>query len=475
MKEKNMKESFGLYLVKKIEVKKLFGLYSYTLNGSDISDGTIILYGDNGVGKSTILRLVFDLLSPSDKKGHRTALRRANFEKLHVTLTSGIELTAESVISETSRNVLKLAIIENKKEIAIWNYSAKSEPIRKVTADGDVIYLSAHESYELEYYEKVLRRKGKNNEAKILGEKVYMEKLREVVPTTFILNADRRLDGDSISDGDEEVEYRQIMRYGEPKSIQDLVIRSREIALAQALSAASRWISRKAVLGTNQGADNVHTTYINILKHIVSPMNDITSSIKPDELTALSSKIKDLGEETNRLAKYELATALDMTEFSRVLNSQKNSNSLLSIDILKPYIESLDVRLDAVRSIYITINKFITIINELLTDKEMGFHLSQGFYIVNKFRETLTPAQLSSGEQQLLLLFCNVLVARDRPSLFIIDEPEISLNIKWQRKLVNYLLDLTEDANVQFMFASHSLEIISQHRHRVVKLVNENE
>ncbi|HAV1455310.1 TPA: ATP-binding protein, partial [Enterobacter hormaechei subsp. steigerwaltii] len=58
--------------------------------------------------------------------------------------------------------------------------------------------------------------------------------------------------------------------------------------------------------------------------------------------------------------------------------------------------------------------------------------------------------------------------------IFMIDEPEISLNIKWQRIIINSLLDITDGANIQFIFASHSLEIISQHRHRVVKLENEN-
>ncbi|WP_212737620.1 hypothetical protein, partial [Escherichia coli] len=105
----------------------------------------------------------------------------------------------------------------------------------------------------------------------ITGESIYIRKLQEVVPLTFILNADRMLDGDSISDADDEIEYRRIMHYGEPRSIRELVAKSREIALTQALNAASRWISRKAVLGTNQGADNVHSTYIRILKHIVSP------------------------------------------------------------------------------------------------------------------------------------------------------------------------------------------------------------
>lgn len=463
------------YIIKRIEVEGLFGLYSYTLNNIDTSDGAIILYGDNGVGKSTILRMVFDLLSTSDDKGHRTALLKSNFKKFQVILESDVKLIAEKKSSSSGHVSLHLSIFENNKMVALWDHSSEKDHVRKVKIDKDIFYVNVNEPYEVEYLERKTTKKDDLKKLKIYGEHVYMMKLREFVPATFILNADRRLDGDSISDGDDEVEYRRTMRYGEPKSIQDLVIRSREIALTQALLAASKWISRKAVIGANQGADNVHSTYIRILKHIVSPKNDFPSEIANDELQKLNYKIETLGDETKRLAKYELATALDMTEFSRVLQFQENSNSSLSIDLLKPYIESLDVRLDAVRSIYIIINKFITIVNELLTDKEMGFHLSQGFYIKNKFNETLNPAQLSSGEQQLLLLFCNVLVARDKPSLFIIDEPEISLNIKWQRKLINYLLDLTEDASVQYMFASHSLEIISQHRHRVVKLVNEHE
>ena len=455
------------FRLKKIRIEKLFGLYNYTLEADDLFDDAMILYGDNGIGKSTILRLVFDLLSPSNNKGHRTSLSKGHFSYLEVQLSSGVKLTAENIVSETGRKVLKLVIFENEIEVAIWLHSESNSDVRKMKVGNDIVYMNALdslESFEFEYIQgKVRKRKEKNNDKRhITGESIYIRKLQEVVPLTFILNADRMLDGDSISDADDEIEYRRIMHYGEPRSIRELVAKSREIALTQALNAASRWISRKAVLGTNQGADNVHSTYIRILKHIVSPKSEIAREINKEEIDELKRRVESLGDETARLAKYELATALDMTDFSRVLKTQRNSTSFLSIDLLTP-------------SIYVIIDKFITIINELLTDKEIGFHLSQGFYIKNRFEEKLSASQLSSGEQQLLLLFCNVLVARDKPSLFIIDEPEISLNIKWQRKLIQYLLDITKDTSIQFMFASHSLEIISQHRSRVVKLVNENE
>ena len=80
--------------------------------------------------------------------------------------------------------------------------------------------------------------------------------------------------------------------------------------------------------------------------------------------------------------------------------------------------------------------------------------------------------QLSSGEKQLLLLFCNLLPARDNPSIFIIDEPEISLNVEWQRNLIRVLLELTEESPIQFIFATHSIEFLTQYEENVIDLIH---
>ena len=70
------------------------------------------------------------------------------------------------------------------------------------------------------------------------------------------------------------------------------------------------------------------------------------------------------------------------------------------------------------------------------------------------------------------MLFCNIFPAREHRSVFIIDEPEISLNIKWQRKLIKSLLELIEKSNIQFIFATHSIELLTQFNKNVVKLQN---
>ena len=56
-----------------LAIRGLFGACNYDL--PDEARGpfgeSVILYGDNGSGKTTILQLVFHMLSPAHDRGHR--------------------------------------------------------------------------------------------------------------------------------------------------------------------------------------------------------------------------------------------------------------------------------------------------------------------------------------------------------------------------------------------------------------------
>ena len=219
---------------------------------------------------------------------------------------------------------------------------------------------------------------------------------------------------------------------------------------------------------------NVHSVYGDVLKRLVSKSNRVatvaqTSQVSISELIRQLSAIDTKSEEH---ARYELATHLPTNDFRKTLGGRATKKTELAAELIQPYVKSVEGRLAAVEPIYQLIDRFVKMVNGLLTDKAIDFKLSQGFTIQNKLAVPLKPAQLSSGEQQLLLLFCYVLIARDTPTIFMIDEPEISLNVKWQRQLVQSLLDITEGASIQFVFASHSIELLAQHRNRVVKLIN---
>ena len=453
-------------LIKSIHIEGLFGLYSYTLPQDSSFGDASILYGDNGIGKSTILKLVFHLLSPAPNKGHRGALHRTEFRKLEVNLVSGVTVSAIRTNDEPSR-ILNFAISRSGRDLALWRYrpgrpaSAEYEWHIEVDAKGQQVVRP-----------QLPRRKRADAQSVPEGEEAFLSALAQHAPVMFSLNAERRLDSDDVPDPGDEMELRRLLRSEDSKRVNDLAVRSREIALSQALNAASRWISRKAIQGANQGSTNVHSVYLNVLRHLTGQETH-AGTAAPVDVANLQKRIANIESKTSELARYELQTALSTSEFRKVLNGRAKRKVELAAGLLEPYVESIEARIQALEPTYRTIDRFVKIANGLLQDKTLGYQLSVGFIIQNRLGLALHPAQLSSGEQQLLLLFCYVLTGRDKPSVFMIDEPEISLNIKWQRQLVQSLLDITGDATIQFIFASHSLELLSQHRNRVVRLVNE--
>ena len=460
-------------LVSQIRIAKLFGLYSYTLPDNSYFKNASILYGDNGVGKSTILRLAFHLLSAAHDRGHRTALYGTTFETLEIDLTSGHCIAAKFIEGEKSGSpkTLSLSIKDGKETLVIWDYIPKARQ-ESLHADYGEILLELTRKAAQKVIKNERHQKKPEKQSGLRGEQAYIEILKRIAPTIYILNAERRLNSDAVADPSDEVELRRMMHYEEARKINDLVARSREIALTQALSAASKWIAKKAVQSANKGSENVHSVYANVLKHLVESPTENGVGISEIDIVTMAKQLENIETKTLALAQYEFATPLSTKEFKEALSSHSVSTRKLVSNLLNPYINSLDGRLNAIEPMYIIINRFILTVNGLLTDKSMFFNLSQGFSFRNKNNEVLVPGQLSSGEQQLLLLFCYVLVARDTPSIFMIDEPEISLNIKWQRQLIQALLDITSDSRIQFIFASHSLELLSQHRNRVVKLMS---
>jgi hypothetical protein len=284
-----------------------------------------------------------------------------------------------------------------------------------------------------------------------------------------MLNADRRLESDAVADPSDELELRRVMMYEEPRRITDMMTRAREIALSQALGAATRFISTKALQSANRGSTDVHSVYVDVIHHLssVTKASD-TPAAQADQLLA---RLVEVERKTAELADYELATPLPTEKLTDALTGTPE-NKTLAVSLLAPYVQSLEKRLEATEPIYRMVHRLVIAVNGFLRDKELEFRLGHGFVIKNRLDQELKPPQLSSGEQQLLLLFCYIITARDKPSVFIIDEPELSLNVKWQRQLVQTLLDIAAESSTQFLFASHSLELLAQHRERVVPLVN---
>ncbi len=69
-------------------------------------------------------------------------------------------------------------------------------------------------------------------------------------------------------------------------------------------------------------------------------------------------------------------------------------------------------------------------------------------------RMLIKEQQLSSGEKQIVSLFSKLYLESDEKSIVIIDEPELSLSIKWQQML---LPDIMRSQNCEFLLTvTHS-------------------
>lgn len=81
---------------------------------------------------------------------------------------------------------------------------------------------------------------------------------------------------------------------------------------------------------------------------------------------------------------------------------------------------------------------------------------SQGL-IIYKDDMPIPLSKLSSGEKQLIILLTEALLQKSKETLFIADEPELSLHIEWQQKIISSIMKLNPKA--QIIVATHSPEI----------------
>lgn len=121
------------------------------------------------------------------------------------------------------------------------------------------------------------------------------------------------------------------------------------------------------------------------------------------------------------------------------------------------------------------INDFLKYTNIFLKDgkdeKEIIVNsLGEVFFITNYTKEPVRLKYLSSGEKQIVTLISNLIFKVDRSkfTIFIIDEPELSLHLSWQKKIVPIIHEINK--NIQLIFATHSPEIIGRYYSKAIEL-----
>ena len=106
------------------------------------------------------------------------------------------------------------------------------------------------------------------------------------------------------------------------------------------------------------------------------------------------------------------------------------------------------------------IDKFFDLINSLflMTGKTIDID-DKNRVIFRKGRQIIDMEKLSAGEKQILLLLFTLFLMEDRSTVLLLDEPEISLHIEWQDRLIQLMLDL--NPNCQIIMTTHSPNIFA--------------
>ncbi|MBO4593183.1 MAG: AAA family ATPase [Bacteroidaceae bacterium] len=103
-------------------------------------------------------------------------------------------------------------------------------------------------------------------------------------------------------------------------------------------------------------------------------------------------------------------------------------------------------------------SRFQDIVDELFTDTGKKIVRTENEIRFTQIGELLMPYQLSSGEKQMLAILLTVLVEDDQPYVLFMDEPEVSLHIEWQKRLIDLCIEL--NPNVQIILTTHSPAVV---------------
>ena len=208
-------------------------------------------------------------------------------------------------------------------------------------------------------------------------------------------------------------------------------------------------ILNKVVKSVNTNGDVIN----HLLKgvHITVEPADATH-VRFDIIRSLDSPMLD--NETLNLVDTRIRSALDFQLYHlqrKYLDYQVNIGNRI--------IEELQQgNTDAAQHLSEPKKRFQDMVDELFEETGKKIVRTENEIRFSQIGETLVPYQLSSGEKQMLAILLTVLVEDNLPYVLFMDEPEVSLHIEWQKRLIELILEL--NPNVQIILTTHSPAVI---------------
>jgi len=185
--------------------------------------------------------------------------------------------------------------------------------------------------------------------------------------------------------------------------------------------------------------------------HITVEPED-ASHIRFDLIRSLDSPVLDLGTMSHVDARITSALDFQLYHLQRkYLDYQVNIGNRIIAELQQG-------NADAAQHLSQPKKRFQDIVDELFEETGKKIVRTENEIRFSQIGETLVPYQLSSGEKQMLAILLTVLVEDHEPYVLFMDEPEVSLHIEWQKRLIELILEL--NPNVQIILTTHSPAVI---------------
>ena len=182
----------------------------------------------------------------------------------------------------------------------------------------------------------------------------------------------------------------------------------------------------------------------------------IKKRYSPKELQDQLEKLKKIVADYKAL---NLLNDMEVLDLSKSYEDIKNNNM---IDVLSLYVEDMNKKMDKLNALYEKVRLFKSLLDKkILSEKEIIISEKGMSFKNSKGKELTNLHLLSSGEQNLLILYYNMIFETSSHSILLIDEPENSLHVAWQSRMLEDYIQISNNTKCQIILATHSPILIN--------------
>jgi predicted ATP-binding protein involved in virulence len=434
----------------KIEIKKLFNMFDYLIDLDKQNDLTI-LTGPNGYGKTTILNIIYNLFSKNF-----SFFQILSFEKIEIYLENNNRLSIKKTVNQKKTNTFHEVGFDNEVMREENNIELNLFDINNGNI-GSFIYKPEMEHNlvrELEKYLPIARISQniwidrRTNKQIILSE--LLNEYSSFLPKSFIYNIKNQ-----------GIKNENILE----------VLSSLKVYLIK----EQRLIKKNFSFERRQINSDRELSYVNTIEEYAS---ELSSRIKQKQQEAyiITQKLDSSFPKRLLECKEDLSEANFNERFDMLIKKQSDlkkfglSNSEQepieynseNAKVLSVYLKDSEDKIEIYDPLLKNIEMFVNILNEKrFTHKTISINNEKGFVFTTNMGEELKLTDLSSGEQHEVVLLYELLFKIEENTLILIDEPEISLHVSWQKAFIEDLLKIAKMQNISVLVSTHSPQIIN--------------